>query len=396
MSDAPLLHETPGLLPAAPVQITLSGLLQFLEISPDALIAVNQAGIIIVANKQTEALFGYTREELMGQQLEILLPQRFRGPHSVQRERYFSAPHARSMGTKLALYGQHKNGTEFPADISLRSALLDGVLHTVAAIRDVSEQKMLEEQLQRKNEELGEQYRQLEEVNRLKGEFLANMSHELRTPLNGIIGFADLLYSDLVGRITAEQKEYLGDILTGSLHLLQLINDVLDLEKVEAGRMTFYPEVVDADKLINEIQNMLRLQASDKRVVVKSAVDAGLKEITIDPGKFKQVLYNYLSNAIKFTPEEGHVMVRIKAFDEEHFVLEVEDSGIGIQPEDITRLFVKYQQLDSSTTKKYQGTGLGLALTKRIVEAQGGSVGVLSTPGQGSIFWAVLPYRPGG
>ncbi len=387
MSHSLIPHESPS----SPMQITSNSLLQFLDISPDALITVNQAGTIIMVNRQAEALFGYSPEELLGRQLEILLPQRFREAHIAHREHYFSAPLTRPMGAGLQLSGRRKDGTEFPVDISLRPLLLDGLPHAIGAIRDMTEQKVLEEQLQRKNEELDEQYRSIQEANRLKSEFLANMSHELRTPLNGIIGFTELIYEGQAGPVSNEQHEYLGNILSSSKHLLQLINDVLDLAKVEAGKMTFYPEVVDLEKLVSEVRDILRPLAANKRIRIHVMIDATLAGVTVDPSKFKQVLYNYLSNAIKFTLDEGQVTIRIRQEGAEAYILEVEDTGVGIQPEDVGRLFVEFGQLDTGTAKKYQGTGLGLALTKRIIEAQGGRVGVRSTPGQGSTFFATLP-----
>ncbi len=252
-------------------------------------------------------------------------------------------------------------------------------------------QKVLEQQLHRKNEELVEQNRTVQEANRLKGEFLANMSHELRTPLNAIIGFAELMHDGRIGPVSPEHKEYLGDILTSSRHLLQLINDVLDLSKVESGKMEFHPEPLDLAQLVTEVCDALRTLAAQKRIAVQAEIDPSVDGVTGDPGKLKQTLYNYLSNALKFTPDEGRVTVRVAAEGAETFRLEVEDTGVGIKPEDVSRLFVEFQQLDASTAKKHQGTGLGLALTKRLVEAQGGQVGVRSTPGKGSVFFAVLP-----
>ncbi len=255
---------------------------------------------------------------------------------------------------------------------------------------DVTERRRAEE-LRRTNEQLVEQNQRVQEANRLKSEFLANMSHELRTPLNGIIGFAELMHDGKTGPVSPDQQEYLGDILTSSRHLLQLINDVLDLAKVESGKMEFRPESLDLGKLVGEVKDVLRTLAAQKRIRIESDVDPGLGGINADASKLKQVLYNYLSNALKFSPEEGRVTVRVKPENVDEFRLEVEDRGIGIKPDDIGRLFVEFQQLDASTAKKYAGTGLGLTLTKRIVEAQGGRVEVRSTPGEGSVFSAVLP-----
>jgi PAS domain S-box-containing protein len=240
-----------------------------------------------------------------------------------------------------------------------------------------------------------ENYQRIREANRLKSEFLANMSHELRTPLNAIIGFSELIHDGKAGPVSPDQKEYLGDILTSSQHLLQLINDVLDLSKVESGKMEFRPQRVDLAKLTTEAGDILRTIAAKKRIVLHTFVDPSLSDVVTDPAKLKQVLYNYLSNALKFTPEEGRVALRVLPEDGGAFRIEVEDSGIGIAPEDIARLFVEFQQLDTSASKRYPGTGLGLALTKRIVEAQGGHVGVTSIPGKGSVFFASLARSRG-
>jgi signal transduction histidine kinase len=255
-----------------------------------------------------------------------------------------------------------------------------------AAIRDVTHRRRLAQ-------ELDEQYRRVLEASRLKSEFLANMSHELRTPLNAIIGFTELIVDERLGPVASTQKEYLKDILDNGRHLLQLINGVLDLANVESGRMDFHPEAVDVGVLAAEATEMLEELASRKRIAVTVAIDPAAREVVLDPTKLKQVFYNYLSNALKFTPDEGRVMLRALRHDDDHIRIEVEDSGIGIREDDLTRLFVEFQQLDASAAKRYQGAGLGLALTKRIVEAQGGTVGVRSAPGQGSVFFAVLPRR---
>ncbi len=263
--------------------------------------------------------------------------------------------------------------------------------YLVATIQDITPQKLLEQELTFKNQELAAQNRRVEEANRLKSEFLANMSHELRTPLNAIIGFSEIMHDGKVGEISSEHKEFLGDILTSAKHLLQLINDVLDLAKVEAGKIRFDPEPVQLTKIVNEVRDVLRTMASRKAIDVAIEVDPSLDDIVADASKLKQVLYNYLSNALKFTPDGGHVTVRVMSQGAHRYRLEVEDTGIGIEPEDLDRLFTEFRQLDTGFSKQYQGTGLGLALTRRIVEAQGGSVDVTSIPGRGSTFSAVLP-----
>jgi signal transduction histidine kinase len=236
----------------------------------------------------------------------------------------------------------------------------------------------------------------MQEANRLKSEFLANMSHELRTPLNAIIGFSELMHNGKVGPVSADHKEYLGDILTSARHLLQLINDVLDITKIEAGKMEFRPQILDLAKVTGEVKDILRGLAAQKQISVEVKSDPGLSKALLDESKMKQVLYNYMSNAIKFTPEGGKVTVRLSPEGKEMFRLEVEDTGIGIRAEDLHKLFIEFQQLDAGTAKKYAGTGLGLALTKRIVESQGGQVGVRSEIGKGSSFFALLPLEMGG
>ena len=258
------------------------------------------------------------------------------------------------------------------------------------SFRDVSLKRRLDEERVHAAE-LEVRGREARQANRLKSEFLANMSHELRTPLNAIIGFTDLMHKGKAGPVSAQHEEYLGDVLTSSRHLLQLINDVLDLAKVESGKMDFRPEPVDLVKLVNEVRDILRGLAASKRLRVDTEVDPQVAAAVVDHARVKQILYNYLSNAIKFTPEGGRVQVRITADGADGFRIDVTDTGVGIAAEDLAKLFVEFQQLDTTASKKYQGTGLGLALTKRLVEAHGGRVAVQSGMGLGSTFSAILP-----
>jgi PAS domain S-box-containing protein len=368
-----------------------------LESAPDAMLIIGNDGRIALVNARAEELFGYSRIELLGKPIEVLVPERFRQRHPAHRDGYLVAPKARPMGAGLDLYAARKNGTEFPAEISLSPLETPQGAFVTAAIRDVTEQKVRrQEEIKRKSHDLELENRRMQEANRLKSEFLANMSHELRTPLNAIIGFAELMYRGKLGPVSPNHKEYLGDILNSSRHLLQLINDVLDLAKVESGKLEFRPEPVDLAKVIGEVRDILRGLASTKRIRIETVVDPTLDAVSLDPGKLKQVLYNFLSNALKFTGENGHVAISAAREDEDRVRIQVKDSGIGIGAADLHRLFVEFQQLDAGTAKKYEGTGLGLALTKRIVEAQGGEVGVASEAGKGSTFWAILPRTHGG
>jgi PAS domain S-box-containing protein len=249
----------------------------------------------------------------------------------------------------------------------------------------------LEQRVRDRTAQLAVAKERAEGAGRLKSEFLANMSHELRTPLNAIIGFAELMHRGKVGSVSAEHKEYLGDILTSSKHLLQLINDILDLAKIESGKMECRPESVDLARLVREVCDILRGLAANERLQVETHVDPEVTTVVVDPARVKQILYNYLSNAIKFTPPGGRIVIRTLPEGPALFRIDVQDTGVGIAAHDMDKLFVEFQQLDASAAKTYQGTGLGLALTKKLAEAHGGRVAVRSLIGEGSTFSVILP-----
>ena len=249
--------------------------------------------------------------------------------------------------------------------------------------------------LRHKNQELAAALDLASQASEIKSRFLASVSHEFRTPLNGIIGFSELLYDAVVGPVTDEQQSCLSDILSCSRHLMTLINQVLDLTKIESGKMDFQHEEVLLENVAREVMDGVKGIAAGKRIALRLEGEGRVAPVRADAARLRQVLFNYLSNALKCTAEAGMVVVRIAPESATSYRLEVEDNGVGIQPEDIPRLFREFGQLGASEKAK-DGTGLGLAITRRIVEAQGGRVGVESKPGVGSRFWAVLPSNPTG
>jgi signal transduction histidine kinase/CheY-like chemotaxis protein len=361
------------------------------ELAPEPLLAYDlDRRVILDANAKASALFLCSREDLRLADLHALSPLwQPDGRTSAEAAAYYIG-RARSGESPTFEWTFQAAGKSIQTETRIINLATVG--HNLAQINitDLRE-KLRAEEIRRSHAELEAQNRRIQEASRLKSEFLANMSHELRTPLNAIIGFTELLYDGQVDPTTPTHREFLGDILTSSRHLLQLINDVLDLAKVEAGKLEFRPELIDAVELVGATVGIMRGVAAKRQIRITTEVDPSVRELTVDPGRLKQVAYNYLSNALKFTPIGGRVALRINPEGHDQFRLEVEDTGIGIAAADLGRLFVEFEQLEPGLRKRYEGTGLGLALTRRLVEAQGGSVGVRSVVGEGSTFHAILP-----
>jgi len=363
------------------------------DVAPELLMTYDLASYKFVdANARSLQFFKWTREELLARGLgNFSPPLQPDGRVSSEAAAEYVAK-ARTGVTVTFEWTYLIDGQQVPAEITFVPLPTPGGNLARVSILDLRERRHAEE-MKRLAADLELQNRRIQEANRLKSEFLANMSHELRTPLNAIIGFAELLHDGAVDPSTPQHREFLGDILSSGRHLLQLINDVLDLAKGEAGKLEFRPEEVALDQLVREVSAVLKTVAASKRIRLEVEIDPAITAAFLDPARFKQVIYNYLSNALKFTPDGGRVMLRISPEQPDHFRVEVIDTGIGIAPDQHERLFVEFQQLDVGAAKRHQGTGLGLALTRRLVEAQGGSVGVSSRSGEGSTFHAVLPRR---
>ena len=348
-----------------------------------AIFMLSPEGRIASWNKGAERIKGYEEKEIIGQHFSRFYLAEDIALGKPERE----LDTARKDG-RLEDEGWRvrKDGQRFWASVVI-TALFDpdGSLRGFSKItRDITEHKRIETALKDKNLEL------LNAAS-AKNQFLANMSHELRTPLNGIIGFAEFLADGKPGPLNPKQKEYLGDILSSGNHLLQLVNDVLDLAKVEAGKIELHPELFSLNKAVEEVCSITKPIVQKKNITLEVNIAPELASVTLDQQKFKQVLYNLLSNAVKFTGESGKVKIRAAPLGPHHFSLAVEDTGIGIKPEDLGRLFKVFEQLEHYETRRYQGTGLGLALTHKIVEAQGGEISVVSQAGKGSTFTIVLP-----
>jgi PAS domain S-box-containing protein len=377
-----------------------------IESNIDAIMTTDPRGIITDVNKQMEALTGCTRDELIGAPFKNYFTDPNRAEAAINQvlnegnvTNYELTARARDATLTVVSY----NATTFHD----RDRRLQGVF---ASARDMTELKRIEQALQQKNVEL-------EEASRMKSEFLANMSHELRTPLNAIIGFSEVLRDGLIGEMSEQQRRFIGDIFSSGKHLLSLINDILDLSKVEAGKMMLDIESVQLSSLFTNSLSIIREKAASRRVQLSIDAPDDVDSIQADARKVKQIVYNLLSNAVKFATEGGQVTLHASRVPRaevgrlsfagigrtfpladsefaEFLRISVTDTGIGISQEGLERLFTPFSQIDSSLSRKFEGTGLGLAMVKLLTDLHGGAVAAESTVGKGSCFTVWLPFRP--
>jgi PAS domain S-box-containing protein len=485
-----------------------------LESAPDAMVIVDQAGVITLVNAQTESLFGWARAELLGQHIEMLIPKRFRDQHQLHRRGYARHPKTRAMGSDLTLLGLRRDGSEFPIEISLSPLETEEGVLVSSAIRDVSTRKQAEaaarlasdrllsavesingmlalyddadrlvlcnsawrqffalgstgpiigrsyEEITRGSVEGGlfdleaetteelvaralayhqnpigvlelrtgdgrslrvtdrrtlesgtistiwdvsedvqreaelKQARQLAEAaSSAKSEFLASMSHELRTPLNSILGFAQLLQRDKKAPLNDRQKEKLDYVLSGGDHLLRLIDDILDLARIEAGGVVISREPVGVQQVLEEVKSTLDPMATRAGVtIVVAAAPPDFPEVIADRTRLAQILINYGSNAVKYGKKGGSATFSTSLRGDGVASIVIRDDGIGIPLDKQDKIFQPFQRAGQETGP-IQGTGIGLAITKRLAELMGGTVGFRSTPGTGSEFWIDLPVH---
>jgi PAS domain S-box-containing protein len=368
----------------------------FMNAAPDAMIIVGNEGRILVTNTQAQRLFGYDAAELIGEAIEILVPEPLRTGHVVHRSKYATDPHTRPMGTGLDLVGRRKDGGEFPLEISLSPIATEQGTLTMASVRDITDRKRLEENIRRQNQELEAQNLrireysdQVEAANRLKDEFLATLSHELRTPLSAILGYARLLRT---GILTGEKLIRALDALErNATSLTHIVEDVLDVSRIISGKIRLNVLPVELPTIVRDAVETVLPGAEAKGIHVETIIDPGTAPLSGDPDRLQQVVWNLVSNAVKFTSPGGRVQIRVGPVNS-HVEVVVSDTGMGIRPDFLPHIFERFRQADSATTRQHSGLGLGLAIARHIVEMHGGTIHAASDgEGQGATFRVKLP-----
>lgn len=350
-----------------------------MESTPDPLLVVNQQGEILSVNNQVKIVFGYSRKELIGKKVEMLMPKNIRNRHPSMRDGFFKNDAVRLMGEELELYAIRKNGEKFPVEIGLSP--IPGENQVIAVVRDITKRKEIDKKL-------AEAVEVAKSSNQAKSDFLANMSHEIRTPMNAIIGMS---YLALQTELNTKQRNYIQKVHRSGESLLGLINDILDFSKIEAGKLEMESIDFQLEEVLDNVSNLLGLKAEDSSLELMFDVPVEFPTALIgDPLRLGQILINLGNNAVKFTKAGGEVTISasVKEETEDSALLQfsVQDSGIGMTPEQQAKLFQSFSQADSSTSRKYGGTGLGLAISRTLTELMGGEIWVESEEGSGSRF----------
>jgi len=360
----------------------------------DGLITIDKTGTVESFNPACEKIFGYRPEEVIGRNVNMLMPEPYHSEHDIYIGNYCATGQAKIIGGGREVKGRHKDGMEFPLELSVSEIKLKGKRLFSGIVRDISKRKSVEDQLQINLIEMEWLRTQAEKATRMKSEFLATMSHEIRTPMNGVLGMTELL---LETGLNEEQQRYAKTAMRAANALLEIINDILDFSKIEAGRRVLEPLPVDLKLLAQEAMELFSAKAHEKGLkMLLSYSDSTAQYILGDAGRIRQIMSNLLSNALKFT-DMGSIVLTVEETecllerpDRVKMKISVKDTGIGIPQEVQSSLFDKFTQADASTTRKYGGTGLGLAICKQLAEMMGGGVGIDSAPGKGSTFWFTM------
>ncbi|MCZ7397859.1 MAG: PAS domain-containing sensor histidine kinase, partial [Candidatus Methanoperedens sp.] len=347
----------------------------------DVVVITDRNGAIEYVNPAFEKITGYAKEEAIGKTPKILKSEK-------QDKKFYEHLWKTILSGEVfhgILINNKKNGEMYHSEKTITPIkdAYGNITHFVSTDKDITERKRAEE-IRFENE-------RLEFADKAKSEFLASMSHELRTPLNSIIGFSELLKQKTAGDLNGKQEHYLDNVLTSGTFLLNLINDILDLSKVEAGKIELVIEKMSVPATINETLTLIKEKAAKHDVLLKTELDPALSFIEADKQRFKQVLFNLLSNAVKFSKEEGGIVTITTKKEGDMAKISVSDTGIGIKNEDIGKLFTEFEQVNVEISKKYGGTGLGLAISKKLVELHGGKIRVESEYGEGSKFTFTVP-----